>query len=98
MTTRTTDVFQVEHIEYVTDRQAALASAAAFSVGAALPLLMALGTPNSLVVEAVSIASLLFLALLGVVGAKTGGANRPERCPRIHPASDSPRGSGPARC
>ena len=55
--------------------QAALASAAAFSVGAALPLLMALVTPNSLVVEAVSIASLLFLALLGVVGAKTGGAN-----------------------
>jgi len=55
--------------------QAALASAAAFSVGAALPLLMALATPNRFVVEAVSIASLLFLALLGVVGAKTGGAN-----------------------
>ncbi|MEO9188720.1 MAG: VIT family protein [Acetobacteraceae bacterium] len=55
--------------------QAALASAAAFSVGAALPLLMALVTPNSLVVGAVSVASLLFLALLGVVGAKIGGAN-----------------------
>jgi VIT1/CCC1 family predicted Fe2+/Mn2+ transporter len=55
--------------------QAALASAAAFSVGGALPLLMALATPNGFVVEAVSIASLLFLALLGVVGAKTGGAN-----------------------
>src|SRR6202790_2671732 len=55
--------------------QAALASAAAFSVGGALPLLMALVAPNGFVVEAVSIASLLFLALLGVVGAKTGGAN-----------------------
>jgi VIT1/CCC1 family predicted Fe2+/Mn2+ transporter len=55
--------------------QAALASAAAFSVGGALPLLMALATPNGFVVEAVSGASLLFLALLGVVGAKTGGAN-----------------------
>jgi vacuolar iron transporter family protein len=55
--------------------QAAMASAAAFSVGGALPLLMALATPNGFVVEAVSIASLLFLALLGVVGAKTGGAN-----------------------
>jgi vacuolar iron transporter family protein len=55
--------------------QAALASAAAFSVGGALPLLMALATPNGFVVEAVSIASILFLALLGVVGAKTGGAN-----------------------
>ena len=55
--------------------QAALASAAAFSVGAALPLLMALVAPSGLVVAAVSVASLLFLALLGVVGAKTGGAN-----------------------
>jgi vacuolar iron transporter family protein len=55
--------------------QAALASAAAFSAGAALPLLIALAAPNSSVVAAVSIASLLFLALLGVVGAKTGGAN-----------------------
>jgi vacuolar iron transporter family protein len=55
--------------------QAALASAAAFSVGAVLPLLIALATPDGFVVEAVAIASLLFLALLGVVGAKTGGAN-----------------------
>jgi vacuolar iron transporter family protein len=55
--------------------QAALTSAAAFSVGGALPLLMALATPTGFVVEAVSVASLLFLALLGVVGAKTGGSN-----------------------
>lgn len=55
--------------------QAALASAAAFAVGAMLPLLMALVTPNGLVVETVSVTSLVFLALLGVVGAKTGGAN-----------------------
>ena len=55
--------------------QAALASAAAFSVGAVLPLLVALATPNSFVVEAVAVASLICLALLGVAGAKTGGAN-----------------------
>jgi vacuolar iron transporter family protein len=55
--------------------QAALASAASFSVGGALPLLMALATPTGYVVEAVAVTSLLFLALLGVVGAKTGGAN-----------------------
>jgi VIT1/CCC1 family predicted Fe2+/Mn2+ transporter len=54
--------------------QAALASAAAFSVGAALPLVMALMAPDALVVWAVSIASLLFLAILGAAGAKTGGA------------------------
>jgi VIT1/CCC1 family predicted Fe2+/Mn2+ transporter len=63
--------------------QAALASAAAFSSGAALPLLVALATPNSSVVAAVSIASLLFLALLGVVGAKTGGANMPKAAIRV---------------
>lgn len=54
--------------------QAALASAASFAVGAALPLLMALVTPGGFVIVAVSVASLLFLALLGVVGAWVGGA------------------------
>ncbi len=55
--------------------QAALASAGAFAVGAVLPLLMALATPDRFVIEAVAIASLLFLALLGVVGARIGGAD-----------------------
>jgi VIT1/CCC1 family predicted Fe2+/Mn2+ transporter len=55
--------------------QAALASAASFAIGAALPLLVALLTPEKFVAEAVAAASLLFLALLGVVGALTGGAN-----------------------
>jgi VIT1/CCC1 family predicted Fe2+/Mn2+ transporter len=55
--------------------QAALASAASFAVGAALPLLVALLTPEKFVAEAVAAASLLFLALLGVVGALMGGAN-----------------------
>jgi VIT1/CCC1 family predicted Fe2+/Mn2+ transporter len=55
--------------------QAALASGASFSVGAALPLSVALATPTGYVVAAVAASSLLFLALLGVIGAKTGGAN-----------------------
>ncbi|SSC72912.1 unnamed protein product [Ciceribacter sp. T2.26MG-112.2] len=55
--------------------QAALTSAATFAVGAALPLLMVLISPANLLVWTVSIASLLFLALLGAVGAKAGGAN-----------------------
>jgi VIT1/CCC1 family predicted Fe2+/Mn2+ transporter len=54
---------------------AALASAASFSVGGALPLLIALATPTGYVVATVAVASLLSLALLGIVGAKTGGAN-----------------------
>lgn len=55
--------------------QAALTSAATFSVGAAMPLIMVLVSPASMLVLAVSVASLLFLALLGAIGAKAGGAN-----------------------
>lgn len=55
--------------------QAALTSAATFSVGAAMPLLMVLVAPASMLVLAVSVASLLFLGLLGAIGAKAGGAN-----------------------
>ena len=55
--------------------QAALTSAATFSAGAAMPLLAVVVSPTSWVVPAVSVASLLFLALLGAIGAKAGGAN-----------------------
>ena len=55
--------------------QAALASAAAFSVGAAMPLAMVLVSPTTRLVAIVSVASLLFLAVLGAIGAKAGGAN-----------------------
>jgi VIT1/CCC1 family predicted Fe2+/Mn2+ transporter len=55
--------------------QAALTSAATFSVGAAMPLLMVLVSPASMLVPAVSAASLLFLALLGGIGARAGGAD-----------------------
>ena len=55
--------------------QAALTSAITFSVGAAMPLLLAVVSPAASLVPAVSIASLGFLAVLGAIGAKTGGAN-----------------------
>lgn len=54
--------------------QAALTSAATFAVGAAMPLVMVLLMPPSFLVAGVSIASLLFLALLGAIGARAGGA------------------------
>jgi vacuolar iron transporter family protein len=50
--------------------QAALTSAATFSAGAAMPLLAVLLSPSSLLVPIVSVGSLLFLALLGAIGAK----------------------------
>lgn len=54
--------------------QAALTSAATFSAGAALPLVMVLVSPISLLIPVVSITSLLFLAALGAIGARAGGA------------------------
>ena len=54
--------------------QAALTSAATFSVGAAAPLALVLLSPSNLLIPTVSTGSLLFLALLGFLGAKTGGA------------------------
>ena len=55
--------------------QAALTSAATFAVGAAMPLLMVVVSPASLLVPIVSAASLGFLAVLGAIGAGAGGAN-----------------------
>ena len=55
--------------------QAALTSAATFAVGAAMPLLMVVLAPPTMLVPIVSAASLVFLALLGAMGAKAGGAN-----------------------
>lgn len=55
--------------------QAALTSAATFSVGAAMPLLMVVVAPTAFIVPAVSAASLVFLALLGAIGARAGGAH-----------------------
>ena len=55
--------------------QAALTSAVTFSVGAAMPLLMVVVSPASVLVPIVFAASLGFLAVLGAIGAKAGGAN-----------------------
>ncbi len=54
--------------------QAALSSAAAFAVGAALPLLLALFWPVTTLAPAVMASSLILLALLGGVAARLGGA------------------------
>ena len=55
--------------------QAALASAAAFAIGAVLPLLTVLWVPMTMLIPLVSGLSLVFLALLGGVAAYVGGAN-----------------------
>jgi len=55
--------------------QAALASAFSFSIGALLPLLIVILAPFSMLIPVVAIASLFFLAVLGGLAAKAGGAN-----------------------
>lgn len=69
------DELAISEISTAPPVQAALTSAATFAVGAALPLLMVVITPTRFLVAAVSVASLIFLALLGAIGARTGGAD-----------------------
>ena len=54
--------------------QAALTSAATFAAGAALPIVTATLAPASHLVAIVSGMSLIFLAVLGALGARAGGA------------------------
>jgi VIT1/CCC1 family predicted Fe2+/Mn2+ transporter len=55
--------------------QAAIASAASFTAGAALPLLVTAVTPASALIGVVAATSLVFLAALGALAARIGGAN-----------------------
>lgn len=55
--------------------QAALTSAATFASGAAAPLLATVLAPEGMIIPVVTVASLVFLAALGAIGARAGGAN-----------------------
>lgn len=55
--------------------QAAIFSAITFTIGAALPLLVAWLIPGNLLIIAVAASSLVFLAVLGGLAAKVGGAS-----------------------
>ena len=54
--------------------QAALTSAATFTVGASLPLIISMMSPQGTIPWTVSIACLVGLAALGAIGARMGGA------------------------
>src|SRR5665811_1551592 len=54
--------------------QAAFSSAGTFALGAAMPLLVVLLFPGSILIPAVSMASLFCLALLGLFSARIGGS------------------------
>ena len=55
--------------------QAALASAASFTTGAALPLLVAAIAPGRWLAASIALSSLALLAFLGMTGARIGGAD-----------------------
>lgn len=55
--------------------QAALSSAATFTIGAALPLLVAWLVAGEWLIKSVALASLVFLAVLGALAARAGGAS-----------------------
>jgi VIT1/CCC1 family predicted Fe2+/Mn2+ transporter len=55
--------------------QAAMTSAASFAAGAIIPVLTVLLFPGDRLAVAVTIASLMLLAILGGLGARTGGAS-----------------------
>jgi len=63
--------------------QAALSSAASFAVGAILPLLAVIISPQTLLVPVVAVASLFFLAALGSWAAAAGGASMLKGAARV---------------
>lgn len=69
------DELSITHITTARPVQAALTSAATFTTGAALPLAAAWLSPiGRPMIVAVSLASLIFLAMLGAIGARAGNA------------------------
>jgi len=68
------DELGISEITSARPLQAALASAGTFTVGAVLPLLAVVVAPELRIALWVSVASLLALAVLGVLSARVGGA------------------------
>lgn len=68
------DEIGISHSVSAQPVQAALSSASTFVVGAALPLMVAWAISGSLLIPVVAGSSLVFLALLGALAARAGGA------------------------
>lgn len=68
------DELGISEIHTARPLQAALASAATFAVGAALPLLVTVLAPRRYTIAAVAVAALIFLAALGAIAAQAGKA------------------------
>jgi VIT1/CCC1 family predicted Fe2+/Mn2+ transporter len=69
------DEIGISHVVSAKPFQAAWSSAATFTIGAALPLLVAWITTGPGLIPVVAVASLFFLAFLGALAARAGGAS-----------------------
>ncbi len=69
------DELGISHTSRARPVEAALASAVTFALGAAAPLILVVVSPAKGMLPLVAGGSLIFLALLGMIGAKAGGAN-----------------------
>lgn len=69
------DELGISQISRARPLQAAVTSAASFAVGAAFPLLITIWAPQSQLIAWVAGVSLVFLAFLGALAARAGGAN-----------------------
>ena len=74
LTTHLRDELGITELLAARPLQAALASAVSCAVGAALPLLVALASPASMVAWTVAVATVLALACLGGMSASVGDA------------------------
>ncbi len=75
LTAHTRDELGISDVVSAKPIQAAISSAAAFTVGSSLPLLATFLSPLANLILIVSCTSLVFLAVLGVLAAYVGGAN-----------------------
>jgi len=69
------DEIGISEISQARPLQAALASASAFSVGAAAPVLLVLFLPPAALVTTIAISTLVLLAVLGAIAGRLGGAS-----------------------
>ena len=69
------DELGITHARKARPTQAAAASAASYAIGAAVPLIMGAAESQSSLAAAVSLSSLVMLAVLGGIAAYAGGAN-----------------------
>ena len=68
------DELGISNISTARPIQAGLTSAATFSAGATLPLLAVIVSPPRTIILSVVVSALFFLAVLGALGARAGGA------------------------